>query len=141
MTGEPLRVLVTGARSTTWEQDALVSDVLSKLCANAMNTRKIVVVQGECPTGGVDLAARQWEEAHDMTVTSEPHPADWHRHGRAAGMIRNAEMVAAGADICLAFPGDKSRGTWDCIRKAADAGIHVRIYPLGPTPLPEKGQP
>jgi hypothetical protein len=134
MSEAPLRVLVTGARKTTRQQDALVTDVLTRLCANAMEHRKIVVMEGECPTGGVDLAARKWADGHDIMVISEPHPADWTRYGKKAGMIRNAEMVAAGADICLAFPGNASVGTWDCIRKAADAGIHVRIYPLGETP-------
>jgi hypothetical protein len=40
-------------------------------------------------------------------------------------------MASLGAKLCLAFPRKGgSRGTWDCIRKAADAGIPVRIYPL-----------
>jgi hypothetical protein len=38
-------------------------------------------------------------------------------------------MVALGADICLAFPGPGSIGTWHCIKAAANAGIPVRIYP------------
>jgi hypothetical protein len=39
-------------------------------------------------------------------------------------------MVSLGADICLAFPQPGSKGTWDCARKAADAGIPVVLQTL-----------
>ena len=57
-------------------------------------------------------------------------PADWDKHGKAAGPIRNAQMLKEGKpDICLAFPLPGSIGTWDMIRKANAAGIEVRIIP------------
>ena len=58
----------------------------------------------------------------------ETHPADWSTHGRAAGPIRNQQMVDRGADICLAFPTSSSIGTWDCVRRAKAAGIPVEIH-------------
>lgn len=130
MTMSPLRILVTGSRTATPEQSGYVWEILDRVSGPALALgRPVTVVQGECPYGGVDLAARKWAD-ETSGVTGEPHPADWDRHGKAAGMIRNAEMVTAGASVCLAFPRPASRGTWDCIRKAADAGIIVRIYPL-----------
>ena len=33
----------------------------------------------------------------------EAHPADWRLRGRAAGQLRNAKMIALGADGCVAF--------------------------------------
>jgi len=57
----------------------------------------------------------------------EAHPADWQRHGRAAGPIRNQQMVDSGADLVIAFPG--GRGTADLIRRARAAGIPVRVIP------------
>jgi len=40
-------------------------------------------------------------------------------------LIRNAEMVAAGAGMCIAFHQflRQSRGTKDCVRRALEAGI------------------
>jgi hypothetical protein len=48
---------------------------------------------------------------------------------RAAGVLRNTWMVEHGPkpDVCLAFPGPGSRGTWDCVRKAAAFGIEVVV--------------
>lgn len=55
----------------------------------------------------------------------------WTKYGRAAGPIRNKEMVRLGADLCLAFPdhpkGQGSRGTWGCIDLAHQAGIPILI--------------
>jgi hypothetical protein len=70
--------------------------------------------------------------AAEFNARTEPHPADWDNHGKRAGIMRNAEMAEAGADLCIAFPMPSSRGTWDMIRRAADAGIPVRIYPQQP---------
>jgi hypothetical protein len=47
------------------------------------------------------------------------------RYNANAGPIRNAEMVAAGAGMCVAFHRflRQSRGTKDCVRRAIEAGI------------------
>jgi len=34
-------------------------------------------------------------------------------------------MVALGAKLCIGFPGPRSRGTWDCLEKATNAGIET----------------
>lgn len=128
---EAYRILVTGSRDTSGDDELYIQSVLHLASAKAlMAARPVVVIQGECPAGGVDEVAGLWAD-HVRGVTNEPHPAEWKRLGKSAGMIRNGEMVRAGADICLAFPGPKSIGTWDCIRKAVAAGIHTRIYPIG----------
>lgn len=60
----------------------------------------------------------------------ERYPADWEKHGKRAGPIRNQEMVDLGADVCLAFfkNGAVNRGTSDCVRRAEKAGIPVRKF-------------
>jgi hypothetical protein len=91
---------------------------------NALTPRAIVVV-GDCPTG-VDAIVRDYARKHNRDL--EVFCADWKRHGRKAGPIRNGEMVRAtvaegGAVRCLAFPG--GNGTSDCIRQAKAAGVSV----------------
>jgi hypothetical protein len=130
VTAEPYRVLVTGSRKTTDGDAAFVRDRLARTCSRALAAgRPVVIVHGRCPYGGVDLVAHQWAEA-TPGVTPEPHPADWDQHGKAAGMIRNSEMVKLGADECQAFPIPSSRGTIDCLTKAIKAGIPTHVWPL-----------
>lgn len=119
-TGTP-RVLVTGSRA--WTDEAAVRTALTK--AWRVLGRPFVLVHGGCPTG-VDRIAADWAiEHHCAYITAERHPADWKTHGKAAGPIRNAEMVNLGADVCLAFPLGESHGTRGCMALAEKAGIPV----------------
>jgi hypothetical protein len=55
-------------------------------------------------------------------------PADWKTHGRVAGPLRNARMIAEGRpDLVIVFPG--GRGTADMVRKALAAGIPIHVVP------------
>jgi hypothetical protein len=115
------RVLVTGSRA--WPYPSGVRMALSTVWRGL--GMPIRVVHGACPTGA-DLTAADWATEHSCAyIEQERHPADWASHGHAAGPIRNAEMVKAGAVICLAFPHGDSRGTRGCMKLAADAGIPV----------------
>lgn len=81
------------------------------------------MVHGDCPTGA-DFYAREFCERHPE-VTEERYPALWDKYGKAAGPIRNGTMCNLGADVCLAFPREGSRGTIDCIQRAKTVGIPV----------------
>ncbi len=49
---------------------------------------------------------------------------DWNKHGRAAGPIRNQEMLDKHKpDLVVAFPG--GRGTADMVRRSRKAGVDV----------------
>lgn len=67
--------------------------------------------------------------ARECFYKEEVHPADWATHGRKAGLLRNAAMVEAGADLCIAGWDGRSTGTLDTIRRCVQAGIPVRIVP------------
>jgi len=75
---------------------------------------------------GADTIAN--EEFRKIGKEPEEYPADWDRYHRAAGPIRNAQMLAEGKpDIVIAFYSDykRSRGTKDMVDKARDAGVFV----------------
>jgi YspA, cpYpsA-related SLOG family len=120
------RVLVTGSRE--WADKAALCAVLDEVLAAHPS---LVIVNGRCPRGA-DAIAVSWVMDRwtfsEADVSHEDHPADWHRHKKQAGFIRNAEMVALGADLCLAFyqEGEANKGTDHCARTAENAGIPVR---------------
>lgn len=77
--------------------------------------------------GGADWVVREY--AAREGIECDVFAADWTKHGKAAGPIRNALMVAQRPDRCLAFWDGKSRGTLNTIALCTQAGIPVWIYP------------
>lgn len=115
-----MRILVTGSRD--WDQRLRLYNVLNEMCDEAFS----VIVHGACPTGA-DQMADDWANAQpDITV--ERHPAQWGKFGKGAGFKRNAEMVNLGADLCLAFIKDGSKGATHTANLAERAGITTRRY-------------
>ena len=85
-----------------------------------------VVIEGEAP--GADTLTRH--AAEELGIPVLPFPADWDRHGRAAGPIRNQRMIDEGhPDLVLAFTQDlnSSRGTADMVARAKRAGLPLRL--------------
>lgn len=125
------RILVTGTRHNSSRIRATVHTRLTEINRSAIVPphARLIIVHGECPLGGVDLYADWW--AVENGATPERHPAQ-RRGNRLLGRERNSRMVAASAQLCLGFPAPHSRGTWDCLRKAVDAGIPTTVYGLTP---------
>jgi hypothetical protein len=69
--------------------------------------------------------------ALDIGMWVRRHPADWPKHGRRAGFLRNADMVRAGADLCLAFIRGGSAGASMTADLAMEAGIPTKIFTQG----------
>lgn len=103
-------MIVTGGRR--YKDVIRVYEVLSA-------AKPTEIVQGGA--SGADRLAREWAHVHKVPCFT--HHANWATAGAKAGPIRNAEMIAAGADLVIAFPG--GYGTADCVRKARAAGITV----------------
>jgi hypothetical protein len=119
---EITRVLVTGSR--TWTDAGVIRAALARHFGPGA-----VLVSGACPRGADAIAEGIWRGWGGQV---ERHPADWDRYGRSAGFRRNAEMVGAGAAVCLAFIRDGSRGATHAAGLLAEAaGSPVERYLAG----------
>lgn len=105
-----MRVVVTGGR-----------DYRGRAVWFAMSGHAVAEVACGAATGADALAI---EAAEELGIPMRLFPADWKKHGRAAGPIRNGEMLREfKPDVVWAFPG--GRGTADCVRQAKALGIPV----------------
>lgn len=118
-----IRILMTGSR--TWLNRAWIAAELDYIVAEAGVTdpADVTLVSGACPRGA-DHMAEEHAAARGWKI--ERHPANWNQHGRAAGFIRNQAMVDLGADVCVVFVRDGSRGATHTGRAAERAGIRTR---------------
>lgn len=116
-----LRILITGSRD--FSDRALAQQALTWVAnvAGVENPADVTVVHGAARGADIILA----EVASSFGCVVEAHPAKWDELGKRAGIVRNCDMVALGADVCLAFPLPDSRGTFHCMREAEKAGIPV----------------
>lgn len=120
------RVLVTGSRDWTLWMTLETALEVELTLARAAGERLVVVHGG---ARGADAMADIWAVRNGVAV--ERHPARWRMGGvynPYAGLVRNREMVKAGADVCLAFIRSGSRGATHCAQLAKEAGIRVEYH-------------
>jgi len=73
---------------------------------------------------GADLVGEAWAVSNHIPV--KRFDADWQRHGKSAGIIRNKEMGDY-ADALVAFWDGKSKGTSHMIDYANKIGLAVTV--------------
>lgn len=110
-----MRVLVCGHRDFT--DSALMAATLSQFDITE-------VIEGEAR--GADTLARLWAEEQGISVIK--FPADWAKYGRAAGPIRNGQMLKEGKpELVIAFLSKDSKGTRNMIAQARGALVPVHV--------------
>lgn len=117
-----MRVLVCGSR--VWDMPTWIGSRLAELPKNAE------IIHGGAR--GVDTIAGTYASALGLKVTE--YPADWHGQGKAAGIIRNGQMLDTKPDLVIAFWDGQSRGTRHTIEEARRRGIRVNVYTRKGTP-------
>jgi hypothetical protein len=81
------------------------------------------IIQGGA--SGADYLAKGWAYSND--IECREFKADWNKHGKAAGPIRNKQMLDEGKpDIVMAFPGGP--GTANMMRLAEMHDCQILDY-------------
>lgn len=120
-----MKVLICGGRDMdrvaafNWLEQYLKDELRhASGCFSGLTIEK--VIHGGARSA--DEAAGDWAKSEGIPVAA--CPADWKKHGKAAGPIRNREMlVVHKPDYVVALPGGK--GTEDMIRRAEAFGVPV----------------
>lgn len=110
--GRMKTVIVTGSRY--WDDAQAVYNVLDDLLKEFGG---IQIVHGGAK--GADTMAGAWAEENSQPCFA--YPAMWREFGKAAGYMRNLEMLKAFPEaIVVAFPHPKlpSKGTWNMMNEA-----------------------
>jgi hypothetical protein len=118
-------VLVCGSRTwgDCWPIQVLLAGLKDDI---ARNGEAICILHGDAR--GADAEADVWARYNGFRVIR--YPAKWDEHGKAAGPIRNQEMLDHGfPEHVIAFCDDleNSKGTADMVRRAKKAGIPTYV--------------
>ena len=98
-----MKVVIAGSREVT--DFELLENVVER------SGYQIVSIISGCARG-VDTLGIQWASKYNKNVVRMP--ADWNKHSKAAGHIRNAEMAEV-ADAAIIIWDGKSSGTRNMI--------------------------
>lgn len=108
-------MLVCGGRD--FNDAAMVEQVLG-----AVHAQRPITCLIHGAARGADTLGKLWALARGIEQT--PYPADWNKHGKSAGPIRNRWMLnASHPEYVVAFPGGS--GTADMAQISKDAGLPV----------------
>ena len=113
-----MKLLICGDRN--WSDGNAVRDVMKGF-------NPTVVIEGEAR--GADTFARLCAGVLGIEVL--PFPADWEKYGKAAGPIRNSQMLKEGnPDVVVGFHYkiEESKGTRDMLTRAKKAGKPTFIF-------------
>lgn len=118
-----MKLLVCGSRN--WTDYEFVYSSLAQLCLH--NEKETHLIHGDAI--GVDrMAALVAKERGFASIRA--FPAEWKLHGRAAGPIRNREMLDEKPDLVVAITDnlESSPGTRDTVEEARRRGISILVF-------------
>ena len=114
------RVIIAGSRS--FNDYELLREQCLSILQEKMRTHRVVIVSGHAR--GADSLGERF--AKEFSLSFELHPAKWRLLGKAAGMVRNAEMAKC-SDALIAFWDGESSGTRHMINFARKRGLEVSV--------------
>ena len=124
------RIIVCGGRHFD-DYPRLTAEINGVVQSLGLQMNEMEIISGHC--AGTDQLGERYAEEHE--VDCKVFPAEWKKYGRAAGPIRNSQMIDYAAEslmpVVVAFVSLKSKGTMDTVNKARKKGFKVFIIPYG----------
>ena len=113
-----MRIVCTGSRG--WTDEATIQRRFRALSKG----RGTHIIVGEARGADEMVALEALRRGFTLSVAT----ADWERHGKRAGPIRNRQMLDLKPDLVLAFQRGDSPGTKDTINEARRRGLPLEIH-------------
>ncbi len=132
MQEKPIRLAVVGSRNLLADNDQnrlFFYAMLDQVIDANFRDKSICIVTGD-EKNGADRLAKEYAE--EMGIPCIVKKADWdlYPNRRAAGPIRNSEIVLE-SDVMIAFPPTSRRGgTHDSIEKMEKKGGKIFQFPV-----------
>lgn len=120
-----MKVIIAGCRDFE-DYEFLKINVTLDFVNLFMQDNEITIVSGAAP--GADKLGERFAKEHNLPLMR--FPADWDKHGKAAGPIRN-KTTAEYADRLIAFWDLESKGTENMIKTMTALGKPVSIHIIG----------
>lgn len=114
------KVIIAGSRN--FNDYNLLREKMDFYLSNRFGVQSIQIVSGTAR--GADRLGERY--ANERNLDIKRFPANWELHGRAAGYIRNKQMIEY-ADACVVFWDGSSRGTESTINLAKQYNLPLRI--------------
>ena len=119
-----LKIIICGGRHFN-DYPLLKSIVDKQLIEHTILPSETEIVSGHCE--GADMLGEQYAKEHGCAL--HIFPAEWTKYGKAAGPIRNKEMVdyiaSADKSLVIAFVSNNTRGTKNTVAQAKKLNIPV----------------
>ena len=116
-----IKVIIAGTRDfDNYELLKLKMDNI--LAGKVRNNEEIIIISGTAR--GADKLGERY--AREKGYKIERYPANWDKHGKRAGYIRNEQMAKV-ADACVCFWDEQSKGTKHMIDLAKQYKLALRV--------------
>lgn len=118
-----MKLIIAGSRSYNHFTDSSLARLAISEEVLAMEIVVDEIVSGGAL--GADEIGERWAREHRIPIRQ--FLADWDKHGKGAGPIRNAAMADYADSLLVICWDGRSRGTANMIKNMRDRGKPVRI--------------
>ena len=114
------KIVVAGCRNYNNYEEA---EKFIDICISEIKKKyELIFISGGC--SGADMLGELYAKNHSYNI--KHYYADWSKHGKAAGPIRNKQMAQT-ADYVICFWDGKSKGTKSMINYSKQFGKPLKI--------------
>lgn len=119
-----MKIIVCGGRHF-YDYELLKRKIQTVINMHHLKYEDIEIVSGHCE--GADMLGEKYAQEFGASITI--FPAQWEKYGRAAGPIRNKQMVDYIKEdenpLVIAFTSPRTKGTRNTIKEAKKLNIPV----------------